>query len=75
MRQNVGTVDRAIRIVAGLILLSLVFIVEGSARWWGLVGLVPLLTGLSSRCPLYVPLGIDTRHGGHGKPGAAQPSA
>lgn len=75
MRRNVGTVDRTIRIVAGLVLLSLVFILEGSARWWGLVGLVPLITGLASRCPLYMPFGIDTRHTGHGTPGAAQPSA
>jgi len=63
MKRNVGTVDRAIRIVAGLALLSLVFILEGNARWWGLIGLVPLVTGLIGWCGAYIPLGIDTcRH-------------
>jgi len=54
MKANVGTVDRVIRIVAGLILLSLAFILEGNARWWGLVGLLPLATGLIGWCALYV---------------------
>lgn len=74
MKQNVGTVDRVIRVVAGLILLSLVFILEGNARWWGLVGLLPLATGLMGWCALYAPLGIDTCRTGHGTPGAARPS-
>ena len=72
MKQNVGTVDRTIRIVAGLVLLSLVFILEGNARWWGLVGFVPLLTGWFGSCPLYIPLGIDTSR--HEPPGAAHPT-
>lgn len=63
MKRNVGTVDRTIRIVAGLLLLSLVFILEGNARWWGLAGLLPLATGVVGWCALYIPLGIDTcRH-------------
>jgi hypothetical protein len=74
MKRNVGTVDRVIRIVAGLILLSLVFVLEGNARWWGLVGLIPLATGLLGWCALYIPLGIDTCHTGHDTPGAARPS-
>ncbi len=74
MKQNVGTVDRAIRVVAGLMVLSLVFILEGNARWWGLVGLLPLATGLVGWCALYVPLGIDTRHARHETPGAAHAS-
>lgn len=64
MKQNVGTVDRLIRIVAGLALLSLIFILEGNSRWWGLVGLLPLATGLAGWCALYIPLGIDTCHAG-----------
>lgn len=74
MKTNVGTTDRVIRILAGLVLLSLVFILESGARWWGLVGLVPLVTGLTARCPLYVPFGIDTCRSGHDTPGAAHPS-
>jgi hypothetical protein len=74
MKMNVGMADRAIRMVAGLVLLSLIFILEGNARWWGLVGLWPLATGLIGWCALYVPLGIDTRHTGHDTPGAPHPS-
>ena len=75
MKTNVGTVDRVVRIVAGLVLLSLVFILEGSVRWWGLVGLLPLATGLVGWCAIYTPFGIDTRRPGHDMPGAAHPSA
>lgn len=60
MNANVGGVDRAFRVVAGLALLSLVFLLEGSARWWGLVGLVPLATGLMRFCPLYGLVGLNT---------------
>ncbi len=60
MKANVGGFDRALRIVVGLGLLSLILILEGNARWWGLVGLVPLGTGLMGWCPLYLPFGIST---------------
>lgn len=73
MKTNVGTADRMIRILVGLVLLGLVFILEGIVRWWGLVGLLPLATGLVGWCALYVPLGIDTRRTGHSTPGAAHP--
>lgn len=45
MKTNVGTADRVVRVLVGLGLLSLVFLLEGNARWWGLVGLLPLATG------------------------------
>jgi hypothetical protein len=60
MERNVGGVDRGIRIVAGLALLSLVVLLEGPARWWGLVGLLPLATGVLAWCPAYLPFGIRT---------------
>jgi hypothetical protein len=60
MKANVGGIDKVIRIVAGLAILSLVFVLEGSARWWGLVGLVPLFTGLFGVCPAYSLLGLNT---------------
>ncbi|MFO1282649.1 MAG: DUF2892 domain-containing protein [Burkholderiales bacterium] len=60
MQANVGGIDRGIRIVAGLVLLSLVFVLEGGARWWGLIGVVPLATGLLRWCPAYLPFGIRT---------------
>ena len=60
MKTNVGTIDKVLRIVVGLVLLSLVFILESQARWWGLVGLVPLFTGVFGVCPLYALLGLST---------------
>ena len=60
MNTNVGSIDRVVRVVLGLGLLSVVFLLEGSVRWIGLIGLVPLLTGIFSFCPLYTVLGIRT---------------
>lgn len=58
MERNIGDVERAIRVVAGLGILSLVFV--GPQTLWGLVGLVPVFTGLSGWCPPYQLLGIST---------------
>jgi hypothetical protein len=58
MKTNEGKVDRILRVVIGLVLLSLV--VVGPQTLWGLVGLVPLLTGLVGFCPLYQVLGLNT---------------
>ncbi len=44
MKKNIGTIDRVIRILAGLGILSLVFV--GPKTLWGLIGILPLLTGL-----------------------------
>jgi hypothetical protein len=60
MKANVGGIDKAARIVVGVGLLSLLAILEGNARWWGLVGLVPLATGLFNFCPVYPLLGWNT---------------
>ena len=60
MQKNVGSIDRALRMAAGLGLLSLVFLLEGGARWFGLIGLVPLATAFMRWCPAYVPFGIST---------------
>ena len=58
MSANVGTVDRLLRIVVGLGLLSLVFV--GPQSPWGWIGVVPLVTGLIGYCPAYSILGIRT---------------
>ncbi len=55
---NEATWDRAFRIALGLFLLALVFV--GPQTWWGLVGLVPLLTGIVGFCPLYRLFGVST---------------
>mgnify|MGYP001003126333 CR=1 FL=1 len=58
MKPNEGAIDRVLRIVVGLGVLSLVFI--GPKTPLGYIGLVPLLTGLVGICPLYSLLGINT---------------
>lgn len=58
MKKNEGTLDRILRVILGLTLLSLVFI--GPQTVWGLVGLVPLLTGVAGYCPLYKVFGFNT---------------
>ena len=55
---NVGGIDKVLRIVAGLILIALVFV--GPQTPWGWIGLVPLVTGLFGFCPLYKILGLNT---------------
>jgi hypothetical protein len=60
---NESMVDRALRVVFGLALLSLVIV--GPTTAWGFIGVVPLLTGLAGYCPLYRVLGVSTcRHDG-----------
>ena len=58
MKPNVGGVDRALRIIAGIALLSVTFILDSDARWLGLLGAVPLFTGLLRWCPVYPLLGL-----------------
>ncbi len=55
---NVGTIDRAVRIILGLFLLALTMV--GPQTPWGFVGLVPLLTGIFGTCPLYSLIGVNT---------------
>lgn len=60
MQKNVGTLDKTVRIIVGLGLLAMLIVREDSARWFGLIGIVPLFTALTSWCPLYTVLGIKT---------------
>lgn len=57
MKCNVGTVDRLLRIILGLVI-AILGVVFNS--WWGLVGLVPLFTGVFKFCPLYLPMKLST---------------
>ena len=63
MDANVGGIDRSLRVIVGLAILALWFVAEGPARWWALIGLVPLVTGLVGWCPAYQVLGIRTCRG------------
>jgi Inner membrane protein YgaP-like, transmembrane domain len=58
MKRNEGNLDRVLRVVLGLVLLSLVFV--GPQTSWGWVGIIPLATGLVGFCPLYRILGLNT---------------
>ena len=59
MIQNERSLDRVARVLIGSVLLTLV--VAGPHSWLGLLGIVPLLTGLVGFCPLYRLLGVSTR--------------
>ena len=58
MKANVGTADRALRIIAGVILIALTL--SNTIGPWGWLGVVPILTGLFRFCPAYTLLGIRT---------------
>jgi len=58
MNPNVGTVDKIVRIIIAIALISIVFV--GPQTPWGWVGIVPIATALFSFCPLYAILGIKT---------------
>ncbi|MBV8037680.1 DUF2892 domain-containing protein [Roseateles sp.] len=58
MRANEGTLDRGLRVVAGLALVALA--ASGKIGAWGWMGVVPLLTGVLGWCPLYTLLGLNT---------------
>jgi hypothetical protein len=57
-KTNEGTLDRALRVIAGIVLISLVFV--GPQTPFGWIGVVPLLTGLAGWCPVYTLLGLNT---------------
>jgi hypothetical protein len=58
MIKNVGRTDKLLRVTAGLLLLGLT--AADVIGWWGLIGLVPLATGLLNWCPAYTLLGVGT---------------
>lgn len=58
MPVNVGTIDRALRAIVGLILIALVFV--GPQTAWGWIGVVPLLTAFIGFCPAYTLFGVKT---------------
>jgi hypothetical protein len=64
VKTNVGGADRWLRIIVGLALMSLYFLLEGPARAWSLAGLVLLVTGVSRFCLLYTVFGINTNSTG-----------
>ncbi len=57
MKTNVGGIDRILRIIAGLAILGVGFYFKS---WWGLIGIVPILTAVFRFCPAYLPFGLST---------------
>jgi hypothetical protein len=57
MKQNVGTADKIVRVVIGIaiIILGIYF-----KSWWGIIGVIPLISAALGWCPLYIPLKIST---------------
>ncbi len=57
MVKNVGTIDRIVRVAVGIIILGLGYFYN---NWWGLIGIIPILTGSIGFCPAYLPFKINT---------------
>ena len=55
--KNVGSVDRVIRLVLGLVIIGVGYYYQS---WWGAIGIVPIFTALVGWCPAYLPFGINT---------------
>lgn len=58
MKANVGSIDRALRIVFGLALIGATLM--GAIGPWGWLGLVAVATGVFRFCPAYLPFGLNT---------------
>jgi hypothetical protein len=57
MKVNIGSADRTIRFILGIIIIALGFYYKS---WWGIIGIIPLGTAFIRFCPLYLPFGIST---------------
>jgi hypothetical protein len=58
MKTNMGSVDRILRSIVGVVVIAVGFYYQS---WWGALGLIPLLTALVSWCPMYIPFKITTK--------------
>jgi hypothetical protein len=57
MKPNVGTIDRAIRIVLGALIIGWGLYAQA---WWGIIGVIPIATGILQWCPAYLPIGFSS---------------
>ncbi len=64
MKKNIGTTDRIIRIILGVAILALGYYYQ---NWWGIIGLIPLATGLVGWCGLYTLFGMSTKKNESGR--------
>lgn len=59
MEDNVGDTERMARILVGLFIVGLGLMFSS---WWGIIGLIPVFTGIMGWCPAYLPFGISTKN-------------
>lgn len=57
MKKNVGKVDKTIRIVVGIVIILIGILARS---WWGIIGILPIITAIIGWCPPYQLLGIST---------------
>lgn len=58
MKSNMGSIDRGLRVIVGLVLVILALV--GTIGWWGWLGIIPIVTGALGRCPVYSIIGVNT---------------
>ena len=58
MTHNVGGIDRGFRVALGV---AIIGVGVYTRSWWGVLGVIPLLTGIVGWCPVYLPFGTSTR--------------
>lgn len=58
MKKNVGSTEKTIRIILGVVIILVGIFTQS---WWGLIGIVPLVTGLINYCPVWSLFGISTQ--------------
>lgn len=58
MKTNVGSSDRVIRFILGIVIILIGLYYKS---WWGVIGVIPLFTAFVKWCPLYLPFGISTK--------------
>lgn len=58
MKQNVGGIDRIVRLIIGLALIAWGYM---NQNWWGAIGIIPLFTAAIGWCPLYLPFSLSTK--------------
>lgn len=65
LANNVGSIDRILRVVLGLVMIAFAFFgpADITWRWVGYLGVIPLLTAVFSMCPLYAMFDISTNSG------------
>jgi len=58
MKANVGSTDRIVRLVLGVVIILLGIYFKS---WWGVIGIIPVITALLNFCPAYSLIGVSTK--------------